>query len=34
MKDAVSRETPDAVFTILPTVTLLPVYLAATYDPG
>jgi hypothetical protein len=34
MKDVVSRETPDAVFTIVPTVTLPAVYLATTYDPG
>ena len=34
MKDVVSREIPDAVFTIIPTVVLPPVYLATTYDPG
>ena len=34
MKDVVSRETPDVVFTIVLTVALLPVYLATTttYD--
>jgi hypothetical protein len=34
MKDVVSREIPDAIFTIVPTVVLPPVYLATTYDPG
>ena len=34
MKDVVSREIPEAVFTIIPTVVLPPVYLATTYDPG
>ena len=34
MKDVVSREIPDAVFALIPTVVLPPVYLATTYDPG